>query len=67
MNPLVPVDLVIDHSVIVDVFGRADAFDRNVEIEYDRNRERYRFLRWAQQAFDDVPGGAARAPASCTR
>lgn len=60
INPLAPAELVIDHSVIIDVFGRADAFERNVEIEYERNRERYQFLRWGQTAFDDfkvVPPG----------
>ncbi len=54
LDPLLPVDLVIDHSVTVDVFGTADAFGRNVEIEYARNAERYRMLRWAQQAFANV-------------
>jgi aconitate hydratase len=60
INPLAPAELVIDHSVIADVFGTADAFARNVEIEYERNRERYQFLRWGQTAFDDfkvVPPG----------
>ena len=60
VNPLAPAELVIDHSVIIDVFGRADAFERNVEIEYQRNEERYKFLRWGQTAFDDfkvVPPG----------
>ncbi|PRY62589.1 aconitate hydratase [Knoellia remsis] len=60
INPLAPAELVIDHSVIIDVFGRADAFERNVEIEYERNGERYQFLRWGQGAFDDfkvVPPG----------
>lgn len=60
INPLAPVDLVIDHSVMVDVFGRPDAFQRNVEREMERNRERYEFLRWGQQAFDNfrvVPPG----------
>ncbi|HEX6150386.1 aconitate hydratase [Nocardioides sp.] len=60
INPLAPTELVIDHSVIADVFGTADAFERNVEIEYQRNRERYQFLRWGQGAFDDfkvVPPG----------
>ncbi|MBB3972959.1 aconitate hydratase AcnA [Hansschlegelia beijingensis] len=60
INPLVPVDLVIDHSVIVDEFGNARAFGRNVELEYERNGERYRFLRWGAQAFDNfrvVPPG----------
>ena len=60
INPLAPAEMVIDHSVIADVFGSADAFERNVEIEYERNRERYQFLRWGQGAFDDfkvVPPG----------
>ena len=60
INPLAPAELVIDHSVQIDVFGRADAFERNVEIEYQRNGERYKFLRWGQTAFDDfkvVPPG----------
>ena len=53
INPLVPVDLVVDHSVQVDVFGTPDAAARNAEIEFGRNRERYEFLRWGQKAFDD--------------
>ncbi|MFD0360938.1 aconitate hydratase [Nocardia sp. GCM10030253] len=60
VNPLAPAEMVIDHSVIIDVFGRADALERNVDIEYSRNRERYQFLRWGQGAFDDfkvVPPG----------
>ncbi|MDQ2802111.1 MAG: aconitate hydratase AcnA [Pseudomonadota bacterium] len=60
VNPLVPVDLVIDHSVMVDVSARPDALQENVEVEFERNGERYRFLRWGQQAFDDfrvVPPG----------
>jgi len=60
INPLSPAEMVIDHSVITDVFGRADAFERNVELEYQRNHERYQFLRWGQTAFDDfkvVPPG----------
>jgi aconitate hydratase len=60
INPLVPADLVIDHSVQVDVFGGADSFARNVEREYERNGERYQLLRWAQQAFGNfsvVPPG----------
>ena len=60
INPLAPAEMVIDHSVIADVFGTPDAFERNVEIEYERNRERYQFLRWGQGAFDDfkvVPPG----------
>jgi aconitate hydratase len=52
INPLVPVDLVIDHSVQVDVFGSAQALQKNAEIEFQRNRERYEFLRWGQKAFD---------------
>src|SRR5918996_1040565 len=61
VNPRIPGDLVIDHSVIVDVFRSPEAFTRNVEFEYERNGERYAFLRWAQQAFDTfsvVPPGA---------
>jgi aconitate hydratase len=61
VNPKIPVDLVIDHSVQVDAFGSAGAFALNVEREYERNRERYAFLRWAQQSFDRfrvVPPGA---------
>ncbi|KAE8762568.1 aconitate hydratase [Georgenia thermotolerans] len=60
INPLAPAELVIDHSVVIDVFGREDAFERNVELEYGRNKERYQFLRWGQTAFDDfkvVPPG----------
>jgi aconitate hydratase len=60
INPLVPVDLVIDHSVIVDHFGAANAFKRNVDLEYRRNGERYRFLKWGQAAFANfrvVPPG----------
>ncbi len=53
INPLVPVDLVIDHSVQVDVFGNSSALQRNAEIEFQRNRERYEFLRWGQQAFQN--------------
>lgn len=60
INPLAPAELVIDHSVQIDVAGSADAFERNVEFEYKRNAERYQFLRWGQTAFDDfkvVPPG----------
>jgi aconitate hydratase len=60
INPLAPAEMVIDHSVIADVFGTPEAFERNVEIEYERNRERYQFLRWGQGAFHDfkvVPPG----------
>ncbi len=53
INPLVPVELVIDHSVIADVFGQSDAFQRNAALEFERNQERYQLLRWSQQAFDD--------------
>src|SRR3984957_8715271 len=51
VNPLVPVDLVIDHSVMVDVYARPDALQKNVDIEFERNGERYKFLRWGQDAF----------------
>lgn len=60
INPLVPVDLVIDHSIMVDAFGSKDALDYNTKVEFERNGERYRFLRWAQTAFDNfraVPPG----------
>jgi aconitate hydratase len=60
INPLAPAEMVIDHSVIADVFGTPESFERNVEIEYQRNKERYQFLRWGQGAFDDfkvVPPG----------
>lgn len=60
VNPLAPAEMVIDHSVIAEVFGTPDAFARNTEIEYQRNHERYQFLRWGQTAFDDfkvVPPG----------
>ena len=60
VNPLAPAELVIDHSVIADVFGAKDSFEKNTDIEYERNRERYRFLRWGQGAFDEfkvVPPG----------
>jgi aconitate hydratase len=60
INPLVPAELVIDHSVIADVFGRPDAFERNVDLEFERNKERFQFLRWGQSAFDQfkvVPPG----------
>ena len=60
INPLAPAEMVIDHSVIADIAGRADAFEKNVELEYQRNEERYQFLRWGQSAFNDfkvVPPG----------
>ena len=53
INPLIPAELVIDHSVIADVFARPDAFGINAELEFERNQERYQLLRWAQQSFDD--------------
>ena len=60
INPLAPAEMVIDHSVVIDVAGSADAFEKNVAFEYERNAERYQFLRWGQTAFDDfkvVPPG----------
>jgi len=60
VNPLAPAELVIDHSVIADVFGTTNSFEENTDIEYERNQERYRFLRWGQSAFDQfkvVPPG----------
>src|SRR5580692_6583742 len=60
INPLIPAELVIDHSVVADLFGTPDAFDKNVALEFHRNRERFQFLRWGQSAFDDfrvVPPG----------
>ncbi|MCB1593093.1 MAG: aconitate hydratase, partial [Alphaproteobacteria bacterium] len=60
INPLSPVDLVIDHSVMVDAFGTQNAFQQNVELEFERNGERYSFLRWGQDAFNNfrvVPPG----------
>lgn len=60
INPLSPVDLVIDHSVMVDKYGTANAFKENVQIEFERNKERYEFLKWGQEAFDNfrvVPPG----------
>src|SRR5487761_742025 len=60
INPLIPAELVIDHSVVADVFGSPDAFSRNVEIEFGRNRERFQFLRWGQEGFSQfrvVPPG----------
>ncbi|MCW8915476.1 MAG: aconitate hydratase AcnA [Magnetovibrio sp.] len=60
INPRTPVDLVIDHSVMVDFFGADDSFEKNMDMEFGRNRERYEFLRWGQQAFDNfrvVPPG----------
>ena len=66
INPLSAVDLVIDHSVMVDNFGNADAFDANVKIEFERNKERYEFLRWGSTAFQNfrvVPPARQSGPA----
>ncbi|WP_236741902.1 aconitase family protein, partial [Mycobacteroides abscessus] len=60
INPLSPAEMVIDHSVIADLFGSTDALQRNTDLEYERNGERYQFLRWGQTAFEDfkvVPPG----------
>ena len=65
INPQVPVDLVIDHSVMVDYFGDEDSFEKNVQREYERNKERYEFLKWGQSAFDNfraVPPGHRHLP-----
>ena len=66
INPLIPVELVIDHSVQVDVFAARDAFARNVELEFERNLERYAFLRWGQGAFRDFKSSRPER-GSCTR
>ena len=66
INPLVPVDLVVDHSVQVDVFGSPLALQKNAELEFQRNRERYEFLRWGQKAFANFRWCRPR-PASSTR
>ena len=66
INPQVPVDLVIDHSVQVDVFGRADAIQRNSEIEFVRNRERYEFLHWGRRPLR-ISRWCRRRPASCIK
>src|SRR6187402_621362 len=69
INPLAPAEMVIDHSVIADVFGTPEAFERNVEIEYERNRERYQFLRWGQEAFvvftREIDGELTAYPDTC--
>lgn len=60
INPVIPVDLIIDHSVQVDYFGTKDSYERNIDEEYNRNKERYQFLKWAQSSFDNfsvVPPG----------
>jgi len=66
INPLSPVDLVIDHSVMVEASGNAKAFADNVRIEFERNQERYTFLRWGQTAFN-ISASCRRAPASAIR
>jgi aconitate hydratase len=66
VNPLRPAELIIDHSVIADFFGRPDALERNIELEYRRNRERYAFLRWASRRSPGC-GWCRRAPGSATR
>jgi aconitate hydratase len=63
INPLAPAEMVIDHSVMIDVAGRLDALEKNMELEYERNRERYQFLRWGQTTSRSSP----RGPASSTR
>ena len=67
IEPLVPVDLVVDHSVQVDHYGTPDALDQNMGIEFERNRERYEFLKWGMQAFDDLRGRPARHRHRATR
>ena len=66
-NPLMPADLVIDHSVQVDEYGTTGAFDFNALMEFQRNRERYMLLRWGQTAFQNFRRGCRRIPALCTR
>ncbi len=66
IEPLVPVDLVVDHSVMVDHYGTKDSLDLNMKLEFQRNRERYEFMKWGMQAFDTF-GVCRRASASCTR
>jgi aconitate hydratase len=63
INPLAPAEMVIDHSVIADIAGRSDAFERNVELEYQRNGERYQFLRWGQTCRP-APGSSTRSTSS---
>ena len=66
IEPLVPVDLVVDHSVQIDHFGTKDALDLNMKLEFQRNQERYQFMKWGMQAFDTFkvvpPGHRHRAP-----
>ena len=54
INPLTPIDFIVDHSVIAEVTGQDDAFQKNLEIEYARNRERFAFLKWAQQTYENI-------------
>ena len=60
INPLIPVDLVCDHSLVVDHFGTAQALSRNVALEYQRNTERYQLLKWGQNSFQNLTGSATR-------
>ena len=66
IEPLVPVDLVVDHSVMVDHYGTKDALDLNMKLEFQRNRERYEFMKWGMQAFD-ISASCRRASASCIK
>ena len=66
IEPLVPVDLVVDHSIMVDHYGKKNSLDLNMKLEFQRNRERYEFMKWGMQAFDTF-GVVPRALASCTR
>nr|CBA33194.1 hypothetical protein Csp_B17840 [Curvibacter putative symbiont of Hydra magnipapillata] len=66
IEPLVPVDLVVDHSIMVDDYGHKNSLDLNMRLEFQRNRERYEFMKWGMQAFDTF-GVCRRALASCTR
>lgn len=71
VNPRVPTELVVDHSIVADAFGTAHALEQNVRLEYVRNAERYRFLRWAQQAFANLlvvpPGNGIMHPLNAER
>ena len=60
IEPLVPVDLVVDHSVMIDYFGTKDALDLNMKVEFQRNQERYQFMKWGMQAFDTFWRSAPR-------
>ena len=66
-NPIVPSDMVIDHSIVIDHFGENDSYQKNVDLEYERNEERYKLLKWGQQAFTNfnvVPPGYGHLPPS---